>query len=95
MTAKGKVTTARLVPGESRIMVIDMGGGAAQPSPTKVKDAVAVTVVDMTKRRPMLGEYGRRPFWELTVRTDEGKELKVGYSVPQQTYWLAPDKEST
>jgi hypothetical protein len=49
----------------------------------------------MTKRRPMLGEYGRRPFWELTVRTDEGKELKVGYSVPQQTYWLAPDKEST
>jgi hypothetical protein len=101
MTAKGKITTVNLIPGQTRVMVRDNGDGTAEPSATRVKGATPALVVKMN-RRPAgtvreVPSYGggtrrkveRRSFFELGFLTDDDRRLVNDYSTPSQTYWLA------
>jgi len=101
MTAKGKITTVRLVPGQTRIMVEDLGNGLARDSATKIKGATPALVVKMNRvpagtpykftspdGRTFRGRH-RRSYFELGVLTDDGRRLEIHCSAPSQTYWLA------
>lgn len=88
MTAAGKITTARLVPGKTRIMVeILSSDGKAFPSRTKRKNAVPVTVLEVTTV-PSPGKW-RQAGYRVVTRADNGRELIIGWSSGAQTYWLA------
>ncbi len=79
-TAKGKVTAARLRPGQGVKLTRNVGGGWS-PSPTKVEAAVVARVVSVRPAR--VGRTTGRHISAL-IGTDM-VYLTVG---PSQTFWL-------